>query len=91
MAQQLDAWPEDKVVWRGRQRLYDWDSWLNGEVWKLTEGKDFKCTVNGFRAGAFSVCRRRGLKIRTAVVAGSNPTEVVIQAFKKPSRNGKKK
>lgn len=92
MAQKLKAWPEDQLVKpTGRTPIYDWDSWLNGDIWKLTEGKDFKCKPDSFRSRVLGEVKRRGLTARTAVIAGSGPVEMVIQVVQPPVPVGRKK
>ena len=57
---------------------YDWDLWLDGNIWELKRPDDFQGSSQNFRAAAQSHSRRRGFKVRTNVV---NDDTVVIQAY----------
>lgn len=41
---------------------YDWDSWLNGELWKLQRGKDFETDPRDFTKVIRMHARRHGKK-----------------------------
>ena len=43
--------------------LYDWDKWLNGKQWLLSQGVDFEVAQASFRSAAFMAARKRGLKL----------------------------
>jgi len=77
MAKKLETFEFGK---RGRrQDDYDWNNWLDGDIWELTHLKDFKIKPGSFRTTAATAASERGLKVRTALL-GDN--KVVIQAFK---------
>ncbi len=48
MAERIDSMPEKNRS--GASRLYPWEDWLDGSVWKLTAGEDFKCSPAGLRS-----------------------------------------
>jgi hypothetical protein len=58
--------------------LYDWDNWLDGQVWELEKGKDFTVGVTSFRSLASKTAGRRGIKVKTRVKDGN----LFIQAKK---------
>jgi len=56
---------------------YDWNSWLDGQRWKLRKGtraqvergeRDFFVEVEAFRSAAFGYAWRHGMKITTSVL-----------------------
>lgn len=57
---------------------HPWNEWLNGDIWKLVRGVDFKPTVANFRNAAYVEGKRRNLKVNTAQV---DETTLVIQAI----------
>jgi len=75
MATQLENFA---FVGAGRKRKYQWDLWLDGNIWKLTRPDDFQCNVNSLRNGAMQASRHRGLKVRTTIV---DDDTIVIQAY----------
>lgn len=50
--------------------LYDWNSLCNGKAWELIPGKDFPCTIAGFRSLFAGECKRRGKKGKTTLHEG---------------------
>tara|TARA_R100000329_G_scaffold27716_1_gene25802 strand:- start:254 stop:517 length:264 start_codon:yes stop_codon:yes gene_type:complete len=62
----------------GRKRKYDWDLWLDGNIWELKRPVDFQSNANAMRNGAKQAGRSRGLKVRTTVV---DDDTLVIQAY----------
>ena len=52
----------------GFARKYPYDQWLNGKVWKLLEGTDYKCSLGSMRACVSAAAKRRGLVARTNVI-----------------------
>ena len=54
---------------------YPWEEWADGNVWVLTPGEDFQCSIESMRATCFNFANKRMLKLRTRVVHG----ELVIQ------------
>lgn len=55
---------------------YDWDTLLNGKIYKLKQGEDFQCKTITFSTLARSSARRRGLSLNTSTEGDS----IVIQA-----------
>lgn len=75
MAKELSEFPQT----RGRAvGQYPYDEWFNGKIWQLENGEDFTAvkTAN-FRGSLLEVARKRGLKIRTAIV--NDGKSLVIQ------------
>jgi hypothetical protein len=57
------------------QSRYDWETLLNGDIWKLSRGTDFGGKTVTFVANAREQAKRRGGRIRTRMLGD----EVVIQ------------
>lgn len=75
MADQLPAY----TFRRGACR-YDWDTWLNGSIWRLRRGVDFSCGAGAFRSSANKMARKRGARVHTKMEDGDT---IVIQAVKR--------
>jgi hypothetical protein len=77
MAQTLPKFPEPhaspggvgKYPWRGPE------GWLNGQVWKITQGEDFELEPENMRMVVIARGHREGLRLRTAV----RDTSVIFQ------------
>ena len=65
----------------GKTSLYDWDTILNGNIWKLTKGTDFQSGVETFRAGAYAMAKTRGLKLQTTIDTANQA--VILRAVSK--------
>lgn len=77
MAVKLDTYAFEN---RRNGYKYDWDSWLDGDIWQLTKEEDFPDTTpKNLRIQSITVAKRRGLKVRTSIVSD---TILVIQAYK---------
>jgi len=46
-------------------RVYDWNTWFDGNVWLLEPGVDFPVTtkLQSVRGAAYMAARRRGVKV----------------------------
>lgn len=79
MAEVLEEWSFSHRT-EGYPVRYDWDTWLNGQVWKLKQGEDFPISLPNFRNSVFVAASKRGVKVRTT----TNKTEgtVIIQALR---------
>ena len=79
---------KDKSVFvRHRAASYDWDKWLNGKQWMLSQGVDFEVALGSFRSAAFIAVRKRGLKLRTHLVEDDQGRPAVcIQAYSPTQR-----
>jgi hypothetical protein len=58
---------------------YDWDSWLDGQVWKLKQGEDFTISLVNLRNSVFVAASKRNLKVRTTT--NKEEGTVIIQAL----------
>ena len=67
MAKVLETFPGDGVVN---------PDWLDGQVWQLDEGEDFKCSIESIRGRFSSACYGKDLKAKTRVEG----TSVIVQA-----------
>jgi hypothetical protein len=63
---------------RGRPG-YDWDSWLDGGIWRLTKEIDFWVRPDSFRNQAASAAIKRGGRVRTRIEKDT----VVLQFYRK--------
>jgi len=54
------------VQWGPQECLYPYDEWFDGQIWKITKGIDFNCTLESMRISLFSQAKKRGMKIRTS-------------------------
>jgi hypothetical protein len=52
---------------RVRKSRYPWAEWLDGQIWKLTNGTDFDCTPSAFGNAAYRYARRHGMTVRVCV------------------------
>lgn len=61
MAERLVNWPD-----RSTPTIYPWDEWLDGSVWRLNPGEDFKCALPSVRLYAYRAASERRVKVRTS-------------------------
>lgn len=61
MAEPVKSFPAKSRTVNG----YDWNSWFDGQIWKLQAGVDFKTSVPVFRAYINMESRERGVKVVT--------------------------
>ena len=76
MARTVREMPEPNC--RGNSK-YPWNQWLDGRVWELTPGVDFKTSTESFRALLSLTASRNGFRITTVTREGL----LYIQAHKK--------
>src|SRR5687767_6256275 len=76
MARRVDKFPE--VV---SKSIYPWDEWLDGSIWELSPGEDFKGNIRTFRSVALGQAKRRGGKVtpRHLKERGGHPARLYIQ------------
>ena len=67
------------MVFNARKR-YPWRMWLDGQVWELTQGEDFSCSITGMRVAARQAASRRGLGMRTT--QNTKQRTICIQAIR---------
>ena len=89
MATKLESYGFDRGPYsfdRGRPRKskYDWDLWLNGDVWRLERGIDFDIPIRSMSSSASNAAVRIGMRVRTKI---ESDKVLVIQAYK-PEPNG---
>jgi hypothetical protein len=53
------------IAWDRSMYTYPWSDWLDGQIWELTPGEDFKVSVAAFQAMAHKYARNYDMKIRT--------------------------
>lgn len=71
MAEELSEFQFDTGV-----SMYPWAEWLDGKIYKLTKGEDYKSQTDSFRSTAQEHARKRGKVLRTKVTENG----IVIQA-----------
>lgn len=71
MATRLQEFPTE-----GRGR-YDWDKWLDGSVWQLKAGEDYRTTDGSMRGYIYKMAAHRGKSVRVSQVA---PGVLVLRA-----------
>ena len=47
-----------------KRNKYDWNLWADGRAYRAIKGKDFKCSVAGFRSALYQIARRRQMKVQ---------------------------
>lgn len=52
---------------RTKSTRYPWSLWLNGAIWQLRQGIDFKVTPKSFQSAAFARAKSLGKKLQTAI------------------------
>lgn len=67
----------DNVPPRRTNRLFDWDTLLDGSLWMLTLDEIGETPLMNFRSYAWNAARNRGCKVRVNLRADG----VYIQAF----------
>ena len=50
----------------GRKGGYPYDTWFDGQIWKLYQGVDFNCGITSMRVNLYNAAKRKGIKIRTS-------------------------
>lgn len=77
MARRVEKFPE-----RPSQSRYPWEEWLDGSVWELIPGEDFKGKPATFRSVAIGQAKKRGGKVRTSLMrskAEGEPDKLYVQ------------
>jgi hypothetical protein len=64
------------------QNVYPWDEWLDGDVWELVPGEDFKGKPATFRASAVAQAARRDGKVRTQRIERDGEDRLYLQFFR---------
>jgi hypothetical protein len=61
-------------------RVYEWDTWFDGQIWELQPGIDFPATtkLNSVRGAAYMAARRRGVSVSVGIT--ENRKSVWVQA-----------
>jgi hypothetical protein len=65
VAEVVDKLPKSRRG--GSSPFYPWAEWLDGRVWKLTQGEDFPSKPRIFGNMARASGARRGVKVETRV------------------------
>jgi len=83
MARRVEKFPELE----SRSR-YPWDEWLDGSVWELIPGEDFKGNVRTFRSVALGQAKKRGGKVQTRHLKATDtePNRLYVQFVAEAAR-----
>lgn len=54
---------------------YPWQSWTDGQIWRLSRGTDFKVGRESMRQAVYDWARRKGMKV-TVHHAGDEDLEI---------------
>ena len=76
MANKIEQFPDAPP-----QNVYPWDEWLDGDVWELVPGEDFKGKPATFRASAVAQAARRDGKVRTQRIERDGEERLYLQFF----------
>lgn len=60
-----------------RRSMYDYDTLLDGRIWKMTEGVDFDCKKSSMVFLIRKEAKRRNIEVKVANV----PDGIVLQAL----------
>lgn len=63
---------------------YDWDTILDGGIYRLTPGDDFTCTPKSFNLMARTQAKKRGGKARVAEEKTDGEVESLVVQFIEP-------
>jgi hypothetical protein len=47
----------------GREAIYPWDKWLNGQIWALKQDDDYHMTRRSFRVAIYRMAKKRKIKV----------------------------
>ena len=59
-------------------KCHPWDEWLDGNIWKVTQGIDFPGQPRYFRNSIHTQAKNRGLKVHTNIDGQS----IIFQTYK---------
>lgn len=76
MARRVEQFPDLPTKSR-----YPWGEWMDGSVWELVPGEDFKGKPATFRSVALGQAKKRGGKVRTSLLRGTEgqPDRLYVQ------------
>lgn len=76
MARKVERFPD-----LPNQSRYPWDEWLDGGIWELAPGEDFKGKPATFRSVAIGQAKKRGGKAKTRLLRGKDgqPDRMYLQ------------
>lgn len=63
---------------------YDWPTWLNGQIYVLTQGEDFDVQPANFVSSAKSYAERHGIEILVSIEDGAVYLKAVTESESKP-------
>ncbi len=72
MAHVVDRMPEQYET----RRKYDWNQWLDEQVWELVSGVDFTVPVRSMQAQVYQAAVRRGVEVHVYLLDGGTRIRV---------------
>lgn len=64
---------------------YDWDSWLDGQAWRLVQGVDFHEDARAMQRRAYAAGKRAGVtKVNTKNRVEDGALVLYVQATREP-------
>lgn len=93
MAKVIDSLPK-KAGGIGRKSKYSYETWLDGQIWQLDSGEDFKGKPESMRANINNAAHAKGLKVRSRIVIRKDKNGkvtyqgLVVQSYTPESSNG---
>jgi hypothetical protein len=64
----------------GRKESYPYDEWLDGQIWQLEEGTDYKSKTASMLTNIRQAADKRNLKVRTRLL--DDGKTLVVQSYK---------
>lgn len=74
MAERVEEMPPR----RAGAAKYPWEEWMDGSVWKLTQGEDFPNAARSFRQAVYAAAKIRGGVAECREVRGKNGSADVL-------------
>lgn len=71
----------DEFAATSRRSKYPLDEWLDGGVWQLAAGEDFKQSSTSMRSVLYTAAKRRGGTVRTRTVKQDDGPELLQVQF----------
>lgn len=63
------------------ERKYPWDTWTNGQAWRVIQNKDFTCFGASFSSQCYTTAYKLTLSVATSVFAYDYDDDVVFFQF----------
>jgi len=81
MAKQIENFDWNAQVNQSRQNKYPWQDWCNNKSWQITQGVDFKCSVEAMISSL--ICKKkRDMSIKDLKYFRVNKKTIQFRFFK---------